>query len=336
VAYVNYPAVGALRQAIAGNRTRCSMNVHSSIFVEGARRVWARQRILWWIFVVNLVIAFTSVMSVSHRIGDVTDHSLAAQQLVQGFDWGVFSELRTTPGVNYGATLPQSISGVLVFFVFMLFLTGGILASYANEHRLCVRDFFGNCGAFFWRWVRLLILLLLIMVPIALASRALFDWAGRLINDAAGEKTGYIVFGVFAVLILLVLMAVRLWFDMAQVRIVIEDEKAVRVSCGRAFQLTLSNFGPLFWLYLRTSALAWFGLAAGMWLWTRLSGGSAIIMFELVLLWWIATRLWQRASEVVWYQRFVVAQQPSPFEVPDAVPAFPTRPMAPDTLPPSE
>jgi len=294
------------------------MNADRSIIAEGARRVWRRQRIVWWIWAVNLILAFASAMPLAHRIGAVTDHSLAAQRLVNGFDWGTYSELLSTPDVNFGSAFPESTAAVLVFFVFMLFMTGGVLAAYANEYNLGTRDFFASCGAFFWRWVRLLFFMLIVVVPVGYGSKALLHWAGDLINDAAGEKTGYIVYLIFLSLTAFVLMAVRLWFDMAQVRAVVEDEHAIRRSLGRTFQLTFSNFGSLFWLYFRISFLAWFGLAIGLWLWLRLSGPAAIIMFEVVLLWWVGTLMWQRAGEVVWYQRFAIMPPPAlaPMQVP--------------------
>lgn len=292
---------------------------------------------MWWIFAVNLLLAFTSPMSLSHRIGDVTDHSLVAQRLVNGFDWGIFSELRTTPDVNYGSAGPQATPAILIFFVFMLFVTGGILASYVNEYKLSTRDFFAACGQFFWRWVRLLMLLLIVIAPLAYGSNALFHWAGgTLISDAAGEKTGYIVGFAGAVITLFLLMAVRLWFDIAQVITVIENQPAVRRTCGRAFKVTASNFGSLFWLYFRISFLAWSGLALGLWLWTRLAGGVAIVMLEFVLLWWVGTRLWQRASEVAWYQRFMTANMPAPVYLHASTPEPAVMPVAPDLLPPDE
>jgi hypothetical protein len=56
-------------------------------------------------------------------------------------------------------------------------------------------------------------------------------------------------------------------------------------------------------------------LAIGLWLCTWLSGGEAIFIFEIVLLWWVVTRLWQRASEMAWYQRRAIAAAPLSFPV---------------------
>jgi hypothetical protein len=311
---------------------------HSSILIEGARRVWRRQRIVWWIWFVDLILALASSIPLLHRIGAVTDHSLAAQRLVNGFDWGTYSELLSTPDVNFGSAFPESTAAVLVFFVFMLFMTGGLLASYNNDYKLSTRDFFASCGAFLWRCVRLFLFLAIIAGAIMYGGHAVLHWGGRLINDAGGEKTGYWVALFAIVLTTFVMMSVRLWFDMAQVHAVVEDERAMRRSLKSAFKLTFSNFGSLFWLYCRISFLAWLGLAIGLWVWTRLSGATAIIMLEAVLLWWVGNRMWQRASEVAWYQRFAIAAARTDAIAArsQAMPEPTPIPATPDPLPPDE
>lgn len=312
------------------------MTNHSSILAEGARRVWGRQRIVWWIFTVNLILAFASAMPLAHPIGDVTDHSLAARRLVNGFDWGAYSELLSTPDLNFESRIPGSGSAVVVFFIFMLFMTGGILASYANEYSLSTREFFANCGAFFWRSVRLFFFMAIVLTPIVIGGRALLHQAGKAVNDAAAEKTGY-WFALFTILLtLFLMMAVRLWFDMAQVRVVVEDESAMARSCLQAFKVTFSNFGSLLWIYFRISLLAWLALAVGLWLWIRLSGGVAIIMLEGVLLCWVATRMWQRASEVAWYQSRPIAPHSAPERVLSPTLEPLSAALAPDSVPPDE
>jgi len=248
----------------------------------------------------------------------------------------MYSELLTTPDVNFASHIPASGTAVLVFFIFMLFMRGGILASYANEYSLSSREFFANCGAFFWRLVRLFFFMAIILTPIVIAGRALVEQAGKAMNDAAGEKTGY-WFALLAILLtLFTMMAVRLWFDMAQVRAVVEDQSGMARTCREAFQVTVSNFGSLFWIYLRISFLAWLALALGLWLWVRLSGPVAIIMLEVVLLWWVGTRLWQRASEVAWYQSRLTAPSSRPERVLSPVLEPLPVPLAPDSLPPDE
>jgi hypothetical protein len=286
----------------------------SGVLREGAHLVWKRQRIVWWLFFVNFLLAWVAATPYSARLAAVSAHSLHSERLTQGFDYSAYSELVSNPDVAPDARLPESGVAVLVYFVFALFLTGGVLEAYAADRRLATGEFFGACGAFFWRWFRLLILMAIIIVPLTILSHFLFRESGRMILKTVNEKTGYWVGALVFFSTIFVMMVVRLWFDMAQVRTVVDDEHGMIRTALRSLKFTLSNFGSLFWLYFRISVLAWLGLAVGLWLWARIPGRDAVFSFfvlEVVLLWWIATRLWQRASETVWYLRYTMETIPA-------------------------
>jgi hypothetical protein len=273
---------------------------------EGARRVWRQQRILWWILAVNCLLAFFGTMPMASRVGKVADHSLNSQKLIGGFDIAAFVELASNPDVGFWAKTSDSLWFALIFFVFTLFLTGGILETYRSNRKLPAADFFQACGLYFWRWVRLLLFLLIVVGPLVFLASGINKWSDTLSEDAAPEMLGFWVEVGGLLFVALLMMAVRLWFDMAQVRTVAEQEPAIRRSLARAFKLTFRNFGSLFWMYFRISFLAWMGLALAFWIWLRIPAeriGSTFMLFEVLLAWWLGTRLWQRASETVWYER---------------------------------
>ncbi len=311
------------------------MAERKGILREGARRVWKQQRIVWWFFVLNLVLAWIAAIPYRVRLTALTAHSLGAERLVNGFDFDAYSELIDNPDVAYAARLPESGVAVLVYFLFVLFATGGVIEAYAADRKLTIGEFFQSCGEYFWRWVRLFVVLVIVLAPLGLLSSVLLRWSGRLMLNTVNEKTGYWVgLGVF-VLTALVTMLVRLWFDMTQVRTVIDDEHGMLRTAVHSFRFTFSNFAPLFWLYLRISVLAWLGLFGGLWLWAHIPGsrsGLSFFILEIVLLWWIGTRLWQRASETVWYLRRSVPQS-SPAPTVETVSLQSPSNLAPGILP---
>jgi hypothetical protein len=288
---------------------------------EGARRVWRHQRVLWWLFAVNLALAAFGTQPVDRAIGRVADHSLYAQRLYQGFDLSAFSELAANPEVALWSNVSSSLLFAVVFLGVALFLTGGILETYRADRKLATGEFFFACGTFFWRWVRLLVLLLVAIVPIAMLGSVITGWAAVLSDAAPQEKLGFWVEVAGLLLVTVLMMAVRLWFDMAQVRVVAEEERSVVRALVRAFRLTRDHFGSLFWMYIRISFLAWLGLAAALFLWIRVPAqrlGFSFFVLEMALLWWMGTRLWQRASETVWYERHsAVPQMMTPLPAPE-------------------
>ena len=134
-------------------------------------------------------------------------------------------------------------------------------------------------------------------------------------------------------------MAVRLWFDMAEVRAVTEDEYAMHRSLIRTFRLTWRNFRPLFWIYSRLSLLALLGSALALWVGIELvphqDVGTVFLLTQAVIFLWILSRLWQRSSEILWYQGYASGVSPfaeassfadeSPMEPPPAPEAPPAE-----------
>ena len=62
----------------------------------------------------------------------------------------------------------------------------------------------------------------------------------------------------------------------------------------------------LFRVYLCISGVAWVTLAVGLFVWAKLPPTATPVTFlllEFIILMQLLTRLWQRASTVIWYQR---------------------------------
>lgn len=265
-------------------------------------------------FVVNFVLSFFATIPLATRLARVADHSLYSDRLYHGFDLFAFIELAGNPEVSLWSKFSGSILFSVVFFVFILFLIGGILETYRTDRKLPAGAFFEACGTYFWRWVRLLVWFLIVLVPIGILASVITKWAGKLTSDAPQERLGFWVDVIGLGFVLFLSLAVRLWFDMTQVRAVAEDERAMRRTLARTLRVIWSNFGSLFWMYFRITLLAWAGLALAIFLWTRILAdrvGLSFLVLEVALLWWMGTRLWQRASETVWYEQWT-AVQPRP------------------------
>ena len=299
---------------------------NKSPFLAGAGLVWRRQSVLWWIFVVNFVLAGMGAVTFMGQVSPLLNNSLHSQALVRGFDAVVLAALlMEAKGIPAATTAAACL--VIVFFIFMLFVEGGLLEVYRLDRKLSKGEFFEASGRFFWRFVRLLILLLLVLVPVLIINNLAARASQSLSERHADPMPGLWARWIGLVVVLFLMQAVRLWFDMAQVRAVAENERAVRRALGRAFKITFGNFGSLYWLYLRISILAWLVMAALLWIWVRVvrpeATGVSFLLMELIVLSWLGTRLWQRASETLWYQR----RFPAPVTEPPPELAPPPEPV---------
>jgi hypothetical protein len=303
----------------------------------GAKLAWRRQRVFWWVYAVNLLLAVTAAAPLEGRLGAVLDRSLAAQRLVHGFDLATFIALARQPGAPLRAGVPGSLLSTLVFFVFMLFIAGGILEVYRRDETLPAAEFFEACGRFFWRFVRLLIFIGIVLIPIFILLHFVTGWSGELASDSPRPLLGFWVEVAGLLLVAFLLMAVRLWFDVAEIRAVTEGQRVMRRTILQAFRITFGNFGSLFWIYLRLAVLGLAVMAGAFWVWVhRVRPGAVGVSFligQAVILLWIAIRLWLRASEMCWYQRrFPVA--PAPESAPPPTPVHESFPFVLDPLSP--
>ena len=300
-------------------------NGQSGVFVGGAGLVWRRQRVLWWVFVVNLVLASFAARTITSRVAPVLNHSLASiPLLVQGFHVSAMDELGGPPA-EYLTAGPTPIYYSVIFFFFMLLATGGILEAYWRDSSPTTGEFFQSGGSYFWRFFRLVIFLLLVLIPVGIVAAATRG-IGNVIDEKSISPFPWVWFELGSVLLILfLLMSVRLWFDMAEVIAVAESETRSRKCLRRGAKVVWHNFGSLFWLYFRISFVGWLIFAAGMHFWvhhiSHASITKSLLVSQLIVLFWLGARFWQRASETLWYKNYLsrpesesFAPAPSPYE----------------------
>lgn len=312
------------------DRTAPAPSPKPGAFFAGASLVWTRQRILWWIFGVNLVLAFLGTHSVAHFLADDAgvslNHSLeSSRRLVHGFDVSALAEVGSLPEAPLRGMSAMLLMPSFLFTLFMLFMTGGLLLSYQDDLPVDSGGFFEACGGHFWRFVRLLIYFAIAMIPVGI----LWPIVGKIYSDiddvAISPYPGPGFMCVATVAILFLLMCLRLWFDMAQVMAVAEDERRMHRVLRRSAALVWNNFGALFWLYLRIRVIGCVLFGTGLYVWMmKLRPEATRVAFALgqvMILLWLGTRLWQRASEVEWYKQYRAAQYTPVPMPPPPVPA---------------
>ena len=297
---------------------------NKGLVAAGADLVWRRQRVLWWVYAVNLALGLLGTAGARRELEHLLKYSLAGEGLTKGFDLGMFFELVNVPSANLMRAMGSSLLFALLFPLFMLFVTGGILSVYRDDRRFTAGNFFAASGAFFWRFVRLMLFSLIPFGVLAEAFsgvRHLAEYTGD--RAVAAQTEFYMVLAGGAVVVLLVLF-VRLWFDIAEVRAVVQDERRMWPNLWKALGITWRQARTLFRVYLCISGVAWVTLGVGLFIWAKLPPTVTPITFlllQFILVMQLATRLWQRASAVTWYQRHVI-------EVPADVVAFTTpRPV---------
>jgi hypothetical protein len=232
-------------------------------------------------------------------------------------------------------------------FVFLLataLFLPGVFAGYASTYRLPREDFFRACGRNLWRFIRIMIIALIVM---GIFAGALFAANGA-IAKKAGESTNELLpFEVQMTglaIIFLIMTTLRIWFDLAEADVVLNDQRAVRKSLVAALKHTFSNLPRLLTSYVISTVVAAVVLVGGLWIWVKAIAPESIVgafvIAQLTLILLLIPRFWQRGVAVsYWQQKIlvpVVAVQPvERVIVPPAIPIVPVPDPAPITSTPA-
>jgi len=192
---------------------------------------------------------------------------------------------------------------------------GGILAVfYSEDGRFDARKFWAGCGAWFWRFFRLL-LISLVFYSIAVGIYLLLRWP---IDNAAEAASafGSVVYKRWAAMIVLALLFafVNMIFDYAKIGAVVNDSRGMWRETFRALRFVFRNFFKAFGLYLLVAII---GLAVFLvlnWLRWSVNQSSVAAMLLAIALGQItiAGRMWTRlvfyAAEMNLYKKLAPAR----------------------------
>jgi len=295
----------------------------------GLGMVARNKRYILWFWLLNLTLAEFGAAAFRRSAHAILDHSLYAERLVHGFHAAVFGEMLTRPefGPMQSATMPAVYFGILFFIATALFLPG-VFQGFASTYRLPREDFFRACGRNLWRFIRLMIVAGIVMGSVA---GILFGISGA-ITKKAGESTNELLPFELQMtglaVIFLVMTTLRIWFDLAEADVVLNDQRAVRKSIGAAFRHTFRSLFGLLASYVGATIVAAVILVGGLWIWMKLvspeSVLGAFVVAQIILLLLLIPRFWQRGIAVAyWEQRMVTPLAPIRMIVPEPVAVAP-------------
>jgi hypothetical protein len=324
-----------------------------SAFRDGASRVGRAPALLLGVWLINLLAAIPLTLMLRDQIATHLGSSLRAEQVARGFDVDWWEEFEARADA-LGRSLRPSVIGfaaplsnlsaladnelptgpILVaiggWMLLWTFLVGGVLDRYARNRPIRGAGFFGACGDWFGRMLRL-------DVIAALAYLVLFTWIhpllfervyGWLTHDQPVERTAFLWRLALYLLFALIACAIHIVVDVARVRAVVEDRRSIIGAYVASWRFIRERPLPVLGVYgcLALALVVWLGIYAsiapgaqvhGGWIWVALVVGQLYIIGRL----WL--KLQTQASLVALYQadfgrRFAAAQATTPPMWPDA------------------
>jgi type III secretory pathway component EscS len=303
------------------------MNENDGWLSSGGAMVGRNKRYIVWFYLLNLILAWFGGAAFREHAHGILDNSLFSGHLVHGFDLTALIEMFSRP--EMGPFVASSTAAMFFALMFMLataLFLPGVFQGYASTYRLPREDFFRTCGRNLWRFIRLMIVAGVLM---GIVAGVLFGLQGALVKkaeDSTMEVLPFTLKMICIAIVFLVMTVLRIWFDLAEVDVVLSDQRAVRKSIGHAFRHTFGALGRLLASYVIVTALAAIVLVAGLWVWMKLvapeSVGGAFVISQLTLLVLLIPRFWQRGVAVAYWQQRMLA----PIAILEPIPIAPVPP----------
>jgi len=264
---------------------------------NGMGTTFRKPRLLVILYVINIVfaaaVAFPFFIIVQTELG----HSFLGSS-VRPVDLTWLGEA----ALKYGDALPALLGGLLVAALLCLalhvFLNGGVFGRLLDrEGRTTLPTFFGDCGRYFWRFVRLfLVSLVFLLLTFGIGLRLLSALLDPLIESAVTEWLPLILSNLHLLAALLLLSIVHMIVDYARIAVIADEEAKVLKALRHALNFLKKRFFRAWAIYLVIVA----GTLAGTVVFYAVLGalgGPSVPLVLMGLVWmqlYIIFRIWVR------------------------------------------
>ncbi len=263
---------------------------------------------MWFLlFGIQFVFALILVLPLRSQWNKMIGHSLAGQEVLQGFGANVFIEFITHYAQTVSLEMTLLLILGLVYLIVTLFLNGGILESFSQKYGEYSADvFFKNCGHYFRRFVRLFLFSLLFIVGAFLVLQGLKVPFGRIAKDSEPLRVSFWL--ARHLIFLFLVFFINMVFDYAKIITVLEERKSMINTGLRAWGFVLKHLWKTLGLYclVATIGLAFFVLYTLAGKSIEASTGLTILLLFLWQQLYALGRTWVRllflASQVALYK----------------------------------
>jgi hypothetical protein len=288
-------------------------------FADGWARVLRAPAILFGVFIVTWLVAFPAGRLIDQAGAPAAGRAEAADALATGFDrtftptlLGTDRFVQHTLGMFSEGALPvEFVAASATTLLVWTFLLGGILDRYARRRPTRAQAFFGACGVFFFRFLRLGVVAAAgYYLLFGLIHAWVFLPTYRYLTGGDATEAGSVpllLLPLYAVF----LMLAAFWnavVDYARIRAVVEDRRSMLGAILAGWRFVVGHPLKTSGLYLLNSAA--FGVALGAYTFAFPGAGSsaavgvaAVAAASLYLLARVALKLAFFASQQALFQR---------------------------------
>ena len=278
-------------------------------FRRGIQDLIKYWRIWLLVFGCNLGFALIVALPLKYVLDDTIGARLISMQEATGFDYTLITEILRTSGDRLSVILDQSLIIALLYLLFSIFLTGGILAVYRNRpEKLMFNVFWTGALQYFWRLFRLTLYFCAVQALLFFIFIMVFQFFGinvlKLESDYELVQRARVLLPIYLALALFIGMV----HDYIKIRIVDMDPRFLNRPIMSTIGLVRKNLIPALVLYLINLLIVSIFLFLYYLIKSEVEIGSASIILligETMLIIRIGTKLLNLASATELYRRWV-------------------------------
>jgi len=243
------------------------------VFKAFSMGMWSAVRvkkIIAFVFIINLVFGLSLAVPLYDTLHNSFGNTEVRNDMMHGFNYqwwiefqhdntgfvtsfnpsitGIGAVLNNIQALFYGSFVNSLYSPIfimaLIFMIMNTFFTGGLLAIYKSEEQFyTMKEFFKGCGKYFFKFLRLLLISLVLYVVVYIWGRGLLDSLHGYLTQNAGTERFVVILGfVKDIIIIFVIFLINMIFDYAKVRTVLEEGKWMIIETLKSISFIFSNF----------------------------------------------------------------------------------------------
>ena len=251
-------------------------------FAQGFSLTYRKRRIIIYLWIINLVFAAIAAAPIYSLIKKDLAPSLMGDRMLERFDFLWLGDFV----YKYSDIFPIIVTLVLVssilYMLVNVFLGGGIIGRLkVEEERVTLKDFFADCGRYFWRFFRLFLLSIPVYLVFVVLLHAVASAVMGLFTKNAVTEWPSLIFGNLKIILFILLFSiVNMVLDYTRIKLVLTDGGKVFKAFRQAVKFVFRRFFRAWILYLMVGLIFVIGSFIYLEVSTALPGHN--MMFILV------------------------------------------------------
>ena len=220
-------------------------------FLKGSSATNKRWRVLITLWIINILFSITIFAPIHALLKSDISRSLMGDRLLQNFDYAwmadtIYKYQNISSFITSWLWLPAAF-----YLLLYVFLNGGILGSLkTTEGKVTLKQFFSDCGQYFWRFFKLfLISILVYLLVLGLLNGIIGKLLKLFTKNAATEWPLIIVSNLKMIIFILLFSIVNMFFDYTKIRLVLEDSRKVLKETWQTLKFAFHHFCRAWGLY---------------------------------------------------------------------------------------